>query len=76
MTKSYQVYFPDEQVHFWINIYYWPLTVLTLELVIFQKMELLKPFLNKFDAPIKLLVKLYFLSCLKLMLKDMGEKDL
>ena len=22
MTKSYQVYFPDEQAHFWINIYF------------------------------------------------------
>lgn len=38
-------------------------------------MELLKPFLNEFDAAINLLVKL-FLSSLKLILKDMGEKDL
>lgn len=22
MTKSYHVYFPDEQVHFWISIYF------------------------------------------------------
>lgn len=45
----------SESIFIFVN--YW---LLTLELVIFQKMELLKPFLNKFDAPIKLLVKLYF----------------
>ena len=60
----------SESIFIFVN--YW---LLTLELVIFQKMELLKPFLNEFDAAINLLVKL-FLSCLKLILKDMGEKDI
>lgn len=54
----------SESIFIFVN--YW---LLTLELVMYQKMEPLKAFLNGFDAPINLSTRL-FLRLLKLMLRD------